>query len=88
MGARGVRRPVPPGLSDLVKTHREHRGMSRKDLAAKTGVSLSMIRKVEQAQRRPSPRLIGELEPVLGATFRKDALQLLMKPAEPVLEGV
>lgn len=73
------RRPAVPGMDDLVRTHRERLGLTRSQLADKTGLSMSMITKIEMGERSPTPRTIRELSQILGRAFRKEAQDLLME---------
>jgi transcriptional regulator with XRE-family HTH domain len=66
-------------MGSLVRQHRERLGVDRQTLARKSGISRSMLAKIEISQRTPSPKVIRSLSAVLGASFRKDALQILME---------
>lgn len=58
-----------------LKLLRIERGIEQEDLAAATGLSLSLVRKIEQGNRAPSKRASARLENVLGQ-------RMFSKPAE------
>jgi transcriptional regulator with XRE-family HTH domain len=63
-------------LAEEVRIHRKQRGLSLDALAELSGVSRSMISKVERAEAVPSTAVLARLAEALGVTFSR-----LMAPA-------
>jgi transcriptional regulator with XRE-family HTH domain len=63
-------------LAKEVKFHRKQRGLPLEALAELSGVSRSMISKIERAEATPSTAVLSRLAEALGVTFSK-----LMAPA-------
>lgn len=63
-------------LADEVRIHRKQRGLSLEGLAELSGVSRSMISKIERAEAVPSTTVLSRLAEALGVTFSR-----LMAPA-------
>jgi transcriptional regulator with XRE-family HTH domain len=63
-------------LAEEVRIHRKQRGLSLDALAELSGVSRSMISKVERAEAVPSTAILSRLAEALGVTFSR-----LMAPA-------
>jgi transcriptional regulator with XRE-family HTH domain len=63
-------------LAEEVRIHRKQRGLSLDALAELSGVSRSMISKVERAEAVPSTAVLSRLAEALGVTFSR-----LMAPA-------
>lgn len=63
-------------MADEVRHYRKQRGLSLESLAAISGVSRSMISKVERAEAVPSTAVLSRLAEALGITFSR-----LMAPA-------
>jgi len=63
-------------LADEVRRHRKRRELSLEDLASLSGVSRSMISKIERAEATPSTAVLSRLAEALGVTFSH-----LMAPA-------
>ncbi len=57
-------------IGKLIKTKREQRGLSRKDLADAVGVKEAMIAHVENGHRGVSPKRAGAYEVALGIPKR------------------
>ncbi|MCD0445771.1 tetratricopeptide repeat protein [Glycomyces sp. A-F 0318] len=73
--ARGSDRLEPPApFGALLKSYRERGGLTQRDLAEKSGVSLAAIRDLEQGRsRRPRRRSIHGLALALGLDDRHEA---------------
>lgn len=65
-------------LADELKRHRKERGLSLEALADLSGVSRSMISKVERAEAAPSTTVLSRLAEALGVTFSR----LMSPPTE------
>jgi transcriptional regulator with XRE-family HTH domain len=63
-------------LADEVRRHRKRRELSLEGLASLSGVSRSMISKIERAEAVPSTAVLSRLAEALGVTFSR-----LMAPA-------
>ena len=63
-------------LAESLRAQRKSRGMSIEQLAAASGVSRSMISKIERAEAMPSTSVLSRLAEALGVTFS----QLLVEP--------
>jgi transcriptional regulator with XRE-family HTH domain len=63
-------------LAEEVRIHRKQRGLSLEGLAELSGVSRSMISKVERGEAVPSTAILSRLAEALGVTFSR-----LMAPA-------
>lgn len=63
-------------LAEEVKLHRKQRGLPLEALAELSGVSRSMISKIERAEAVPSTAVLSRLAEALGVTFSR-----LMAPA-------
>src|ERR1700678_370829 len=63
-------------LADEVRRHRKRRELSLEGLASLSGVSRSMISKIERAEATPSTAVLSRLAEALGVTFSR-----LMAPA-------
>jgi transcriptional regulator with XRE-family HTH domain len=63
-------------LAESLRDQRKSRGMSIEQLAAASGVSRSMISKIERAEAMPSTSVLARLAEALGVTFS----QLLVEP--------
>ena len=63
-------------LAEEVRTHRRQRDLSLESLALLSGVSRSMISKIERAEAAPSTTVLSRLAEALGVTFSR-----LMAPA-------
>ena len=63
-------------LAEEIKLHRRQRDLSLEALAALSGVSRSMISKIERAEAVPSTAVLSRLAEALGVTFSR-----LMAPA-------
>lgn len=63
-------------LAEEVRLHRKQRDLSLEALAALSGVSRSMISKIERAEAVPSTAVLSRLAEALGVTFSR-----LMAPA-------
>lgn len=79
MGTLGDRRPARPGLAQLVRDYRQRHRLTQQALADQSGVSLSMLKKVEGGERTPGARAVGHLGQVFGSEFTLRALYLLAK---------
>jgi transcriptional regulator with XRE-family HTH domain len=64
-------------LAEEVRLHRKQRDLSLEQLAELSGVSRSMISKIERAEAVPSTAILSRLAEALGVTFSR-----LMAPAE------
>jgi transcriptional regulator with XRE-family HTH domain len=64
-------------LAEEVRLHRKQLGLSLEQLAELSGVSRSMISKIERAEAVPSTTILSRLAEALGVTFSR-----LMAPAE------
>jgi transcriptional regulator with XRE-family HTH domain len=73
-----VRRDPIPGLSTILREERLHRGLSVKELAEKSGVSRSMLHKIESNERTPGPLVVQRLYMVLGEPWGQKTLDLMM----------
>jgi DNA-binding SARP family transcriptional activator/tetratricopeptide (TPR) repeat protein len=59
--------PVPDGLGEVVRGHRERAGLTQQQLAAQAGMSLRALRDIEQNRvRRPRQRSVRRLAGALG----------------------
>jgi transcriptional regulator with XRE-family HTH domain len=65
-------------LAAELRRHRKDRGLSLESLAALSGVSRSMISKVERAEAAPSTTVLSRLAEALGVTFSR----LMAAPTE------
>ncbi len=65
-------------LADALRTRRKSKGMAIEQLADLSGVSRSMISKIERAEAVPSTSVLSRLAEALGVTFS----QLLVEPEE------
>jgi transcriptional regulator with XRE-family HTH domain len=65
-------------LAGEVRRHRKERGLSLEGLSALSGVSRSMISKVERAEAVPSTTVLSRLAEALGVTFSR----LMAPPTE------
>ncbi|MGA0534132.1 helix-turn-helix domain-containing protein [Hansschlegelia sp. KR7-227] len=65
-------------LAAELRRHRKDRGLSLEGLAALSGVSRSMISKVERAEAVPSTTVLSRLAEALGVTFSR----LMAAPTE------
>jgi transcriptional regulator with XRE-family HTH domain len=65
-------------LAAELRRHRKDRGLSLEALSALSGVSRSMISKVERAEAVPSTTLLSRLAEALGVTFSR----LMAPPTE------
>lgn len=65
-------------LACEVRRHRKERGLSLEGLSALSGVSRSMISKVERAEAVPSTTVLSRLAEALGVTFSR----LMAPPTE------
>ena len=63
-------------LAEEVRSQRRHRDLSLESLALLSGVSRSMISKIERAEVTPSTTVLSRLAEALGVTFSR-----LMAPA-------
>lgn len=63
-------------MADEVRRHRKRRELSLEGLASLSGVSRSMISKIERAEATPSTAVLSRLAEALGVTFSR-----LMAPA-------
>jgi transcriptional regulator with XRE-family HTH domain len=69
-------RPQAEVLAEEIRFHRKQLGLSLEALAELSGVSKSMISKVERAEAVPSTAVLSRLAEALGVTFSR-----LMSPA-------
>ena len=53
-------------LGSVVKRQRNRLGLSLKDLSIKSGVSISHLGRIENAQRYPSPKVLRKIAKPLG----------------------
>jgi mannose-6-phosphate isomerase-like protein (cupin superfamily)/DNA-binding XRE family transcriptional regulator len=58
-------------LAEELKRHRRQRGFSLEGLAAVSGVSRSMISKIERCEAVPSTTILSRLAEALGVTFSR-----------------
>jgi transcriptional regulator with XRE-family HTH domain len=65
-------------LADALRRQRKGRGLAIEQLAELSGVSRSMISKIERAEAVPSTSVLSQLAEALGVTFS----QLLVEPEE------
>ena len=79
-------------LADEVRLHRKQRDLSLEALAALSGVSRSMISKIERGEAVPSTAVLSRLAEALGVTFSRlmapeTEREILLIPAarQPVL---
>ncbi|KAB1069899.1 helix-turn-helix domain-containing protein [Methylobacterium planeticum] len=79
-------------LADEVRLHRKERDLSLEALAALSGVSRSMISKIERGEAVPSTAVLSRLAEALGVTFSRlmapeTEREVLLIPAarQPVL---
>ena len=63
-------------LGEQIRVLRERRGLTREQLAAKTGLSAVYIKKLEAGDRQsPSLPALARIARALGATLRVDLVQ-------------
>ena len=67
-----------PEWGTLVRAHRAGAGLTREELCQRSGISNSMLTKVERGDRTPSPQLLLKMAPALGGDFRDAAVRLLV----------
>lgn len=65
-------------LADELRSHRKRRGLSLEALSGLSGVSRSMISKIERCETVPSTNTLSRLSEALGTTFS----QLMAHPVE------
>ena len=78
MVTREVRRRPPPVVAEIMRRHRARAGLSQVQLAERVGVSASMVLKIEQGTRAPSPLLVGRMGRVLNSSFETEMISALM----------
>lgn len=76
MGEYGDRRPPSPSIGPLLTLARTNAGLSQAQLAEKTGLSLSLISKVENGKRDLGQRSLAKLAGVLGWEFGRSVLKV------------
>lgn len=74
--AKGGSKPPAAVLADEIRFHRKRLGLALEGLAELSGVSKSMISKIERAEAVPSTAVLSRLAEALGVTFSR-----LMSPA-------
>ncbi len=77
-GAAVAERAQAQVLAGEVRRHRKDRGLSLESLSALSGVSRSMISKIERAEAVPSTTVLSRLAEALGVTFSR----LMAAPTE------
>ena len=70
-GANAHTDPQLAVLAEELKRHRKHRDLSIEQLARLSGVSRSMISKVERCEAVPSTTILSKLAEALGVTFSR-----------------
>lgn len=71
----GARRPPSPGVGPLLHLARTKAGLSQAELAERTGLSLSLISKVENGKRDLGQSSLAKLVGVLGWEFGRSVLK-------------
>lgn len=64
-------------IAEMLTRHREMQGLTRKQLADQSGVSLWTVHKIEAGQRGIGTLSLGRLGKVLGTKFEHEMLGIL-----------
>src|SRR5689334_14921003 len=78
---RTTRPPLEEDVGPRLRAHREHRGLSLRELARRLGVSPSAISQIETGKSRPSVSTLYSIVSELGMSL--DELFGAQKPAQP-----
>ena len=84
-GRRPARPPLEEDVGPRLRAHREHRGLSLRELARRLGVSPSAISQIETGKSRPSVSTLYAIVSELGMSLDElfGATQAAQPPAAP-----